>query len=132
MSQLLGVERDSRKERQSDGGQELNSSPALPPSPSDSLPLKLSGSRDPERVSAYSHTSILHHERRLYCECVRSVSGEKESVTGKTGGEKPRKRQNEREVSSFRFTVVVGEIWLCSYSTLRPEPEEEHRDRFTW
>lgn len=51
----------------------------------------------------------------------------KSSVTGKTGGEKLRKKQNEREVSSFRFTAVVGEIWLCSYSTLRTEPEEEQR-----
>lgn len=38
---------------------------------------------------------------------------------------KLRKKENERKVSSFRFTVVVGEIWPCSYSTLRTEPEEE-------
>lgn len=42
-----------------------------------------------------------------------------------TERESKRKKQNEKEVSSFRFTVVVGEIWLCSYSTLRTEPEEE-------
>lgn len=39
--------------------------------------------------------------------------------------EKEAEKETEREVSSFRFTVVVGEIWLCSYSTLRTEPEEE-------
>lgn len=36
-----------------------------------------------------------------------------------------RKEKNKQDVSSFRFTVVVGEIWLCSYSTLRTEQEEE-------
>lgn len=45
--------------------------------------------------------------------------------------ETPRKEQNKQDVSSFRFTVVVGEIWLCSYSTLRTGQEEEW-DRFTW
>lgn len=38
---------------------------------------------------------------------------------------KERKERNKQDVSSFRFTVVVGEIWLRSYSTLRTEQEEE-------
>lgn len=60
---------------------------------------------------------------------VQSVSGEKQEKLRRRRSQrerkKLRKRQKEREVSSFRFTVVVGEIWLCSYSTLRTEPEEE-------
>lgn len=50
-----------------------------------------------------------------------------------TQRETERNRAREREVSSFRFTVVVvGEIWPCSYSTQRTQPEEEEEDRFTW
>lgn len=41
-----------------------------------------------------------------------------------------KKKLNKKKRSSFRFTLVVGEISLCSYSTLRTEPEEEY-DRFT-
>lgn len=46
---------------------------------------------------------------------------EEEARERETRGEE----QNKRDVSSFRFTVVVGEIWLCSYSTLRTGQEEE-------
>lgn len=31
-------------------------------------------------------------------------------------------------MSDFRFTVVVGEIWLCPYGTQRTKPEEEQED----
>lgn len=93
MSQLLGVERDRRKERQSDRGQELNSSPALPPSPSDSLPLKLSGSRDPETVPAYSYTKV---------SCIMSggcaVSGEKE-LGNRENWRREAEKETERERS---------------------------------
>lgn len=41
---------------------------------------------------------------------------------------KERKERNKQDVSSFRFTVVVGEIWLRSYSTLRTEQEEEEEE----
>lgn len=189
MSRLLGAKRDGEKhwERRSDTmrkrqtGQELNSSPLRPQSPTPclrlppTLTISIQTPHDKIIMSFFIWCNLLSvhaislqrrqlfsltltkrevkhaMSQQLYCldnrrnardvsSFVRSISEwrkgaiendgvvERDSSAREKRGRRQiwgelRKKGNAR--SSFRFTVVVGEIWRCSYSTLRTEPEKE-------
>lgn len=134
MSRLLGVE------RRPDRGQELNSSPALPPRLLPPSQTFRCFTHAQESRGFYIQSTCSAASGCLCWEEIKSAAvsanlcnredlgnTEEETSERETLGEE----QNKQDVSSFRFTVVVGEIWLCSYSTLRTGQEEEG-DRFTW
>ena len=101
-------------ESQTDRGQELNSSPALPPSPPTLANLQILYTRTREfQEEFYIQLYMLKGRWSAAASANAIWETGRPSLWRRLRRQRVRERKGEN-VSSFRFKVVVGEIWPCS------------------